>query len=272
VENSAETIDEGILTRLSEPGKKKESGFILKTFQGIFFQPDDLRFLDHIWSRMHLLESEKQRALVVSALVRSCMKRQPRGVFTVAGDPERYKDGRRDLRLSLREHFLESIQVFNSLVFSNGRPNRARCGDIFDIAGSYDLVYMDPPYVPRADDNCYIKRYHLLEGLASCWEAEGTGILLDTKVRKIPKRFTPFSYRRTAMDAFTRLFERFRESILALSYSSNGYPDMESLLSLMKRFKRRVAVHEREHRYHFGTHARVSGKRTSVREYLLIGE
>ena len=54
-----------------------------------------------------------RKALALSALIRSCVKRQPRGVFTVAGDPERYKDGRRDLRLSLRDHFVEQAEVFN---------------------------------------------------------------------------------------------------------------------------------------------------------------
>jgi DNA adenine methylase/adenine-specific DNA-methyltransferase len=33
-----------------------------------------------------------------------------------------------------------------------------------------DLVYLDPPYVPRSDDNCYMKRYHFLEGLSCYWK------------------------------------------------------------------------------------------------------
>jgi DNA adenine methylase/adenine-specific DNA-methyltransferase len=37
----------------------------------------------------------------------------------------------------------------------------------------------------------------------------------------------------------------------------------------MKRQKARVDVHEREHRYHFGTHDRV--RRAEVREYLVVG-
>jgi len=271
VQNSRTTIDEFTASRLLRPNRT-DRDFILRTFQGIFFEPRDLRFLDQVWANMESFDNDDAKAMVVSSLVRACIKRQPRGVFTVAGDPQRYKDGRRDLHLSIEEHFLESIAVFNDLVFRNGHQNRARRGDVFEVPGTFDLVYMDPPYVPRADDNCYIKRYHFLEGLASYWQAEGAEILQETKVRKIPKRFTPFSYRRTALEAFGLLFERFRESILVLSYSSNGYPDLEVLVKLMKGFKRRVAVHEKEHRYHFGTHSRVSGTRAVVREYLLIGE
>jgi adenine-specific DNA-methyltransferase len=47
------------------------------------------------------------------------------------------------------------------------------------------------------------------------------------------------------VDAFARMFERFEKSVLVLSYSSNGYPDLEELVRLMKRVKRRVSVLER---------------------------
>ena len=193
-------------------------------------------------------------------------------MFTVAGDPECYKDGRRDLRLSIQEHFVESAAIYNEVVFDNGQPNEAFQADLSALdVGDVDLVYMDPPYVPRSDDNCYIKRYHFLEGLASYWKDPGTEVLNDTRVRKIPKRFTPFSYRRTAVDAFDGMFARFRKSVLVLSYSSNGYPDLDVLLKSCGSTKKKTEVFERGHRYHFGTHRNVSADRASVREFLIVG-
>ncbi|MFA6111362.1 MAG: DNA adenine methylase [Candidatus Latescibacterota bacterium] len=241
--------------------------FIETTFAGIFYALEDLRFLDRVlWNVQHL--DDAKRAIAISALVRSCVKRQPRGVFTVAGDPERYKDGRRDLQLSIRDHFVEQVQEYNSAVFSNGHNNEAVHGDVFDVApDGHDLVYMDPPYVPRADDNCYMKRYHFLEGLSCYWE--GMEILEESKVKKVKKLYTPFSYRRTAIDAFTKLFRRFAHSTLVLSYSSNGFPDLACLVDLMRRFKQKVEVYERSHQYHFGTHSRA--QRNSVTEYLIVG-
>lgn len=247
--------------------------FIERTFTGVFFTPADLQFLDNVWANLRDLPTKQHRAVAIAALVRSCVKRQPRGVFTVAGDPNQYKDGRRDLQLSLQEHFLESARRYNEVVFDNGQANQATRSDVLEAEDiAVDLVYMDPPYVPRADDNCYIKRYHFLEGLASYWQGEGTEILLSTKVKKIPKRFTPFSYRRTAIEAFDTMFHKYRNSILVLSYSSNGYPDLEVLLQCMRRHKKRVSVFEREHRYHFGTHESVSQERALVQEYLVVGE
>ena len=132
----------------------KHRRFIERTFDGVFYTTDDLRFLDRLSWNLRLLDDPYKQAIAMAVLVRSCVKRQPRGVFTVAGDPERYKDGRRDVRLTLREHFLEQVDVYNRAVFYNGEQNSAILGDVFDLDDTpYDLVYIDPPYVPRSDDN-----------------------------------------------------------------------------------------------------------------------
>lgn len=269
IANDRATLSDAQVADLGRPHRGRKT-FIEKTFAEIFFTKDDLRFLDVVWSNLGELAEPHERAVAMASLTRACLKRQPRGVFTVTG--MNYDDGRRDLRLSLADHFAESVAVFNDLVFDNGHEHAAFRGDAFSVPTvGVDLVYMDPPYVPRADDNCYIKRYHFLEGLASYWTDAGTDIVETSRVKKIPKRFTPFSYRATANDAFERIFRRFADSTIVLSYSSNGYPDLETLVALMRRSKRHVDVVRREHRYHFGTHKGVAQERKLVDEYLIIG-
>ena len=266
VANNSKHI-EGPDLRLLLSSSGRHSDFISQTFAGVFFKPDDLEFLDRVLSNAANLDRQK-RAVALSALMRSCLKKQPRGVFTLSGDLSRYDDGRRDLRLSIEEHFLEQIEVFNSIVFDNGRRNFAKQVDFFsDRRRDVDLVYLDPPYVPRSDDNCYVKRYHFLEGLSKNWEGEE--IDHGTKVKKIKKKYTPFSYRRTAVEAFEAVFDRYKNSIVVLSYSSNGFPDLETLEELLQRTKRTVEVFQKPHRYHFGTHKSV--KRSLVTEYLIVG-
>ena len=267
VENSDARIDAKAMRRLTSSNKHAPD-FIQRTFTGVFYAPEDLLFLDRVSANMAKLDDDRQRALAMAALVRSCLKKQPRGVFTISGDVSKHDDGRRDLRLSMEEHFREQVEVYNDAVFANGRPNRAMRRDVFeaDPAG-VDLVYLDPPYVPRADDNCYVKRYHFVEGLSAYWR--GMEIMERTKVKKIEKRYTPFSYRSEAVDAFARMFERFRRQTIVMSYSSNGYPDLDTLVGLMGKTKRKIDVLTRPHRYHFGTHAAVT--RASVDEYLIIG-
>jgi DNA adenine methylase/adenine-specific DNA-methyltransferase len=242
--------------------------FIEETFSGIFYTSEDLRFLDRVSGNLERLAHPHQRALARAALIRSCLKKQPRGVFTVSGNLSRYDDGRRDLRLSIEEHFLEQIEAFNRVVFDNGRRHTVKRADVFKLKPKgIDLVYLDPPYVPRSDDNCYMKRYHFLEGLSCYWQ--GVRIMQETRVKKIEKPYTPFSYRSTAMDAFDKLFQTFKDSIIVLSYSSNGFPDREELERLLRQYKSTVTAYERPHRYHFGTHDSV--ERAEVHEYLIVG-
>lgn len=240
--------------------------FIERTFSGIYFTPEDLRFLDSAWSHIDTMEGPK-RALAISALVLSAARKQPRGVFTFAS--LRYDDGRRDLHLPLSEHFRERVAEYNGVVFDSGEPCEATSLDVFDIPRPerFDVVYLDPPYAPAKDDNCYVKRYHFLEGLSAYWQ--GMEVMEDTVTKKLPKRFTPFSYKRTIEDALARTFDKFRESTIVLSYSSNAVPDAETILRLLGEVKDQVEVKHIDHKYSFGTHA--TATRRDVQEYVFVG-
>lgn len=261
-------LDANDMVRLQQHNPRSRH-FIANTFRGIFFPDADNKFLDTVSANLREIENPFKQSLAIAALCRSALKKQARGVFTISGLDGRHDDGRRDLSLSMQEHFAESVAIFNKVTFDDGKCHRAMNGDVFSAPVDADLVYMDPPYVPRSDDNCYIKRYHFLEGLSAYWK--DLPIIEDSKVKKIAKRFTPFSYRRTAVAAFDAMFSRFRSSTLVLSYSSNGYPDCDVLVAMMRRYKSTVTVHECEHRYHFGTHAGVREDRAVVREYLIVG-
>ena len=266
IANSAQQLDGPAVKRLLSP-RSNGPHFIENTFEGIFYSSEDLRFLDRVSANIEKLDHPHQRALARAALIRSCLKKQPRGVFTVSGDLSRYDDGRRDLRLSIEEHFIEQVAAVNRIVFDNGRSHTVKRADVFSLKPrGVDLVYLDPPYVPRSDDNCYMKRYHFLEGLSCYWK--GVRIMEDTRVKKIEKPYTPFSYRKTAVEAFDRLFRLYRDCTIVLSYSSNGFPDREILEGLLRRYKTMVTAYEKPHRYHFGNHDRV--ERAEVHEYLIV--
>lgn len=270
IENNFDQLGEDDLGNLLDMEVDSEK-FIQKTFDKVFYEKNDLIFLDKVSHNILNLHSPYKQALAYTALFRSCLKKQPRGVFTISGNLDKYNDGRRDLSISLKQHFIEQVAIYNKTVFDNGRENTSFNMDVFEFENKTfkpDLVYMDPPYVPPSDDNCYTKRYHFLEGLSKYWKGEE--IMEHTKVKKIKKKFTPFSYRRTAIQAFDQMFEKFSSSILVLSYSSNAYPDLETLISLMKNHKSSVEVRTKPHKYHFGNHSAVT--RSKVSEFLIIGQ
>ena len=264
VVNQGETLTgEDIATICDPPADDRD--FIQRTFDGLFFTGEDRQFLDSAWSHIEHMTGAKQ-ALAISALVLSAARKQPRGVFTVTG--LRYDDGRRDLRLRLRDHFRERAAEYNRVVFDSGQPCTAITGDVFDLGSQpFNVVYLDPPYAPPRDDNCYIKRYHFLEGLSTYWR--GQQVMQNTRTKKLPKRYTPFSYKHTVTDALRRTIKQFQDSVIVLSYSSNAVPDAATIEALLHEVKDDVQVHPVDHTYSFGTHA--AARRRAVSEYLFIG-
>ncbi|MYR06999.1 DNA methyltransferase [Gordonia sp. SID5947] len=271
VANSSVHLEPDVVEEICGP-PADDRDFIQSTFDGLYFTAEDRAFLDSAWSHIDRLRGYR-RDLAISALVLSAARKQPRGVFTFT-DSSRYADGRRDLRMSLRDHFrLRAVDEYNATVFSNGQSNRSVSGDIFDLDVSSldsapDLVYLDPPYAPPTDDNDYIKRYHFLEGLSAYWR--GMTIMEHTKTKKLTKRYTPFAYKHTIEDALVRTFEHFETSgAIVLSYSSNALPGADRIIDLLGKVKPSVEVVAIDHKYSFGTH--VAATRRDVSEYLFIG-
>jgi DNA adenine methylase/adenine-specific DNA-methyltransferase len=264
VQNQSTILADGDIETICSAAKDNRS-FISTTFDGLYFSENDRAFLDSAWSHIDRLEGHK-RDLAIAALVLAAARKQPRGVFTFTD--LRYDDGRRDLRLSLREHFAKAARDYNSVVFDSGRECHANCGEVFDLDPSgCDIVYLDPPYAPPRDDNCYIKRYHFLEGLSVYWK--GQQILEQTKTKKLAKKHTPFSYKHSVKDALARLFRLFHKSTIVLSYSSNAVPDLETIRGMLSEVKDDVEVRRVEHRYSFGTHDRAA--RRQAAEYIFVG-
>lgn len=239
--------------------------FIARTFDGLYFPPEDHRFLDAAWSHIDGLEGGK-RAIAISSLCLAAAWKQPRGVFTIT--TPRYNDGRRQMRMSLDALFREAVANFNAAVFDHPTATGTSvCGEVFELdPHGFAVAYLDPPYAPPRDDTCYIKRYHFLEGLATYWRDQE--IMWDTKTRKIAKRHTPFAYKRSVRAALDRVFDHFRASALVVSYGSNAALGVEELEALLLRHKRKVKRIEVPHRYAFGTHDAAS--RRVVTEYVLV--
>jgi adenine-specific DNA-methyltransferase len=264
VVNQGTTLTEQDIDLICGP-PADDRDFIQRTFSGLYFTDGDRSFLDSAWSHIDRMAGHK-RALAISAVVLAAARKQPRGVFTFTGP--RYDDGRRDLRLSLREQFRERAADYNRIVFDSGQECTARKGDVFALRPErYDLVYLDPPYAPASDDNCYIKRYHFLEGLSVYWR--GQAIMENTRTKKLAKPYTPFSYKRTITGALRRAFRQFQDSVIVLSYSSNAVPGPGAVEALLREVKSDVEVRQVDHTYSFGTHP--AALRRAASEYLFIG-
>lgn len=248
--------------------KGESDHFVAKTFEGLYYSDEDNDLIDTLRMNIWTVKDPYKRAIAMSALIRACTKKRPRGIFTYTG--ERYNDGRMDLKKSLEQQFIEAIGMVNKAVFDNGKKCFARNSDALDLhVEQADLVYIDPPYYSPLSDNEYVRRYHFVEGLARDWK--GVEIQQQTQTKKFKSYPTPFSTKKGAADAFDLLFKKFADSILIVSYSSNGLPTQDEMLALMAKYKRHVEVIPVDYKYSFGNQRDAKTHRNSVQEYLFVG-
>lgn len=248
--------------------QQESDHFVENTFKGLYYPDEDNRLIDTLRTNIWNLKDEYKRAIALTALIRACTKKRPRGIFTYTG--ERYNDGRRDLRITLEQQFIEAVEAVNMAVFDNHQQNIAIQGDAMAVPGEKpDLVYFDPPYYSPLSDNEYVRRYHFVEGLARDWK--GVEIQKHTKTKKFKSYPTPFSTRNGAAAAFDCLFEKYQDSILIVSYSSNSLPTQDEMVEIMRKYKRHVEVIPINYTYSFGNQGTAKTHRNKVQEFLFVG-
>ena len=267
IENNETTLSSAEAEKLLVPEKESDH-FVASTFQGLYYTDDENDLIDTLRTNIAAIRDPYKHAIAMTSLIRACTKKRPRGIFTYTGD--RYNDGRKDLKKSLEQQFLEAVQAVNKAVFDNGRTNKARHGDAMELkAGKPDLVYIDPPYYSPLSDNEYVRRYHFVEGLARDWK--GVEIQQNTLTKKFKSYPTPFSTKKGAANAFDLLFKKFKDSILIVSYSSNSLPTQDEMVAIMAKHKKHVEVIPIDYTYSFGNQKKAKTNRNKVQEYLFVG-
>jgi len=269
--NNTRLGDNEIDKLLTKEPKYKYSSFITETFKDIYYTDEENQWLDIVVQNIEKLPSIYKKALAYYALFQSCLVKRPfnlfhrKNLYIRLANVKRTFGNKATWDKSFEEHFMDFVREINYLVYDNGKANKAYNLDVFEITGKFDLVYIDPPYTSSKGFSVdYRNFYHFLEGLVNYhrW-----GAMIDW--RTINKRFykdnNPWNDRSKIRLKFKQLFEKFRDSILVVSYRSDGIPSIQQIESDLKLFKRRVRV------YKFDNYKYVLSNNTT-NEVLLIGE
>ncbi len=246
----------------------RPDGKIWLLYGDLYYDRADIEFLDHARLAIKGLAAVK-RKLATAALIRACIKRRPRGIFTYTG--RRYDDGRKDLRLTLSEHFRDAADQLNAAVFDNGSRCRVASVDLSTDfpAADVDLVYLDPPYFSPLSDNDYVRRYHFTEALARDWD--GVEIQETTKTKKFKNYANPFKSELICAQTIERVLERYRGIPVVLSYSSNSLPNATAIRRIVERHRRRCELIKVDHRYSFANQAAAKRPvRNKVKELIFV--
>ena len=267
IENNRETLPISTAINLLKESPYSDL-FVQRNFKDLYFTDDENVLIDNIRANIKRLRNPYRKAIALASLIRACTKKRPRGVFTYTG--HRYDDGRKDLRISLENHFLNAVEIFNNAVFDNCKDNLSMRKDAMNSTTAVDLVYMDPPYYSLHSDNEYVRRYHFVEGIACDWKE--VEMQWHTKTKKFKNYPTPFSNRTGARDAFDKLFMKYKNSIVIVSYSSNCLPSLDDMISMLSKYKNTVEVLSLDYRYSFANqNEEILDNRNKVQEYLFVG-
>ncbi|MEA3351950.1 MAG: DNA adenine methylase [Chloroflexota bacterium] len=246
--------------------------FVEKTFPDIYFTDEENQWVDQTITNIRQLENSYTYSLAFFALSQACIIKRPFNLFHRKNLYMRFADVERSFgnKTTWDKPFDELFEQFlieaNRAVFDNNFENLALNLDANDIPGRYDLVYIDTPYISnKGSSTDYLDFYHFLEGLTiyDNWEKH---INYKTKHRRLKKDNNRWTNKDQIHTAFNKLFKKFQDSILVVSYRSDGIPTEAELVELLQRYKSSVRVE------YYGHYKYALSTNSKSKEILFIGE
>ncbi len=233
---------------LSKHSAVKYKNFISTTFKDIYYTEEENAWLDTIIANIRTIDNPYKQAIAFFALFQSCLIKRPYNLFHRKNLYVRLKDVKRSFGnkktwdTPFEIHFRKFIKEANSAIFDNGEICKSQNNDVFDISGSFDLVYIDTPYLNEVGIGVdYAEFYHFLNGIVD-YDNWRNNIDYESKHLRLLKKPNVWNNPEKISKAFEKLFIKFSNSILVVSYRSNGTPSIEDLMSILKRLNKRVNI------------------------------
>jgi len=247
------------------------SYFIKETFEEIYFLDKENEWLDIVIQNIHQLKNENKKAMFFWALYQSCISKRPynlfhrKNLYVRTADVKRNFGNKTTWDKPFEEHFFKFIKEINSAIFDNNKKNKAYNSDIFELNIQADLVYIDTPYIPQKGSITHYRDfYHFLDGLTDYdnWHRE---IDYGSKHKKLKSIYNIWEDKKRILEGFENLIEKFQDSILVISYRSDGIPTVEEIVNILKKYEKKVRVESIDYQY-------VLSKKQNLKEVLIIGE
>jgi len=238
-----------------QPGIQYPS-FIYDTFHDIYFTDEENKWLDVVTTNIGKIQDKYKQALAYYALFQSCIIKRPynlfhrKNLYIRMAEVERSFGNKKTWDTPFEDHFIKFVEEANNAVFDNGEKNQAFHSDIFDLSiPKIDFVYIDTPYISTKGAGMnYFDFYHFLEGIVFYNEWPKL-IDKNSKHKKIKNGKNEWCSKGEIHNAFERLFDKFKNSILVVSYRDDGTPTIPELVNMLKKRKKSVEVKKLEYKY-----------------------
>ncbi|HAX61566.1 MAG TPA: DNA methyltransferase [Elusimicrobia bacterium] len=230
--------------------------FIYDTFHDIYYTDGENKWLDVVITNIKNIKNKYKQSLAYYALFQSCIIKRPynlfhrKNLYIRTAEIERSFGNKKTWDTPFEEHFLKFAQEANDAVFDNGEKNTASHSDVFDLEiPKVDLVYIDTPYISAQGSGVdYFDFYHFLEGIVSYDQWRN---LIDekSKHKKIKNGKNEWCNKGEIHRAFEKLFDKFKNSILVVSYRDAGTPAISELVGMLKVQKKDISVKKLDYKY-----------------------
>lgn len=256
IENRGTVLDDGdIECILGSHANVSYPTFIYDTFHDIYFTDEENRWLDMVVTNIARMTDRYKQALAYYALFQSCISKRPynlfhrKNLYIRTADVERSFGNKKTWDTPFEDHFRKFVDEANDAVFDNGKKNKAFHSDVFDLKTKADLVYIDTPYISSKGTGVnYFDFYHFLEGIVS-YDRWPDLIDEKSKHKKIKNGKNEWCDKGEIHRAFERLFEKFKDSIMVVSYRDNGTPTVEELVGMLGKYKKSIEVKKLDYKY-----------------------
>src|SRR3989338_3527123 len=257
IENPGITLDnKDVGFILEKQTKIKYPSFIYDTFHDIYFTDEENKWLDIVITNIRKITNKYKQALAYYALFQSCIIKRPynlfhrKNLYIRTAEVERSFGNKKTWDTSFEDHFLRFVEEANNAVFDNQKKNRVFHADIFDLdILKTDLVYIDTPYISTKGVGVnYFDFYHFLEGIV--FYDEWSNLIDKTsKHKRIKNGKNEWCNKGEIHNAFEKLFAKFKDSILVVSYRDDGTPTITELVKMLGKYKKSIEVKKLDYKY-----------------------
>ncbi|HDY88523.1 MAG TPA: DNA methyltransferase [bacterium] len=280
VENQSVQLDRDDINFIFHTNGDNYPTFIEDSFRGIYYTSEENRWLDKISFNIRMLGQKykgevlkRKKALAYHILFQACLCKRPfnlfhrKNLYMRTARVDRSFGNKKTWNTSFRKLFLKFNNEISQKVFLTRFSHTTLCQDIMKIRRKkFDLVYLDPPYAKKKGGHPkdYYSLYHFFEGLID-YNNWATKINWNTKNRCLVRHKTGWDVG-TIEDNFDSLFNKFRESIIVVSYGDPGYPSINRIKEILKRYKPRVQIKRKPYNY------KLNHRNGGLYEVLITGE
>ncbi|WP_460042453.1 DNA adenine methylase [Pseudomonas sp. S2_H01] len=232
-----------------------ESGFIAQNFHDVFYNVEENKWLDGAIRLLGEVQDHQHYAELYYCLQQSCVQKRPFNLFHRKNHYLRVNNNQNTKfgnwvtwERSFQELMGRAARDLEKARFSSTHtPVVMPCKNALEISSGYDLVYLDPPYVPlKRNDISYLERYHFLEGMASPenWQ-ERIDWTRDSRCFKTTPEIKQWHTRSAFKESLFELVNKHSKSIVVLSYVMDAYPAFEEIEKYFLSVFKEVRVHSK---------------------------